>query len=332
MHFFRSYTEKVWGISPRDIQADWAAQRIKNLSLPKAVWNALTKANDTSSLIEEFDYPRLGPGMMWERARDLIEERGGRVHMDAPVVKLVRESSRIVAVHVEKEGGTERVPGTDFINSMDLRDLNDRIEPAPPAEVVAAAHRLRYRDFLIVGLIVDRSDPFPDNWVYVHSQSVKVGRTQNFRAWSRDMVPSDDQSFIGMEYFCQEGDGLWNTPDDELIALGSRELEALGLASAEEVSDGTVIRQRKAYPVYDTQYLAAVDTIAAWIGGLENFQTVGRNGLHRYNNQDHSMLTAILAAQNLVGADHDVWNVNVERSYHEEFERKPEPARAAAAS
>jgi protoporphyrinogen oxidase len=322
MHFFRSYTEKVWGISPREIRADWAAQRIKNLSLPKAVINALTGANDTSSLIEEFHYPRLGPGMMWEKVRDLVRAAGGEVRMNTKVVKVLREGTRVTALETEDfEGGRSRVEADEFINTMAVRDLIvHAFDPPPPPEVVEAARQLKYRDFLIVTLVLNNPDPFPDNWIYIHSPEVKVGRIQNFRAWSKEMVPNEDQSSIGMEYFCQEGDGLWEMSDEQLIDLASSELERLGLAPKASAVDGTIIRQPKAYPVYDAVYQDALKIIAGWLGTLENFQTVGRNGLHRYNNQDHSMLTAMLAARNILGEDHDVWTVNVERSYHEEFQ------------
>lgn len=321
MHFFKSYTEKVWGIPASQIRADWAAQRIKNLSLTSAVWNALTGANQTTSLIEEFSYPRLGPGMMWERTADLVEQRGGQVHLNTWVEKLEREGHRIVAAQVRDAQGLRRVEADHFVNSMDLRALIDCIDPPPPDPVRAAAAKLAYRDFLIVALVLDTAEPFPDNWIYVHSGDVKVGRIQNFRAWSREMIPNDTQSSIGMEYFCQEDDGFWPMDDADLGALAARELEALGLAKETDVVRSFVVRQPKAYPVYDTNYKAAVDTISEWIGGLENLQTIGRNGLHRYNNQDHSMLTGMLAAGNILGEHNDLWSVNVERSYHEEFQR-----------
>ena len=341
MHFFRSYTQKVWGIPPSQIRADWAAQRIKNLSLFKAVVNAITGANDTASLIEEFHYPRLGPGMMWEKVRDLVIAKGGEVAMGARVRRLRREGNRVSALDVEHRGadGSVReatVAVDHVINSMPIRELIEAFDPPPPEEVVAAARRLSYRDFLIVTLILDHADPFPDNWIYIHSPQVKVGRIQNFRAWSKEMVPEASRASISMEYFCQEGDGLWTMSNADLIKLASTELEKLGLAKASTVIDGTVIRQEKAYPVYDGEYKDALDVVAAWLGTLENFQTVGRNGLHRYNNQDHSMLTAMLAARNILGEKHDVWTVNVERSYHEEFKlednvaRRSKPERAAA--
>jgi protoporphyrinogen oxidase len=327
MHFFHSYTRKVWGIPPSEIRADWAAQRIKNLSLPKAVWNAISGANDTASLIEEFQYPRLGPGMMWEKTRDLVEQKGGTVQMQSEVVRVNRDGNRVTSVDVrrwDEETGqsdqTERVEGTHFINSMAVRDLIHAFDPPPPQEVIDAADRLKYRDFLIVTLMLDHADPFPDNWIYIHSPKVKVGRIQNFRAWSKEMLPDQSTSSIGMEYFCQKGDGLWSSDDADLIKLAGEELERLSLAKASHVVDGTVIRQPKAYPVYDGAYKDALDTVSGWLRTLENFETVGRNGLHRYNNQDHSMLSAMYAARNILGADHDVWNVNIDRSYHEEFE------------
>ncbi|MGQ3489516.1 NAD(P)/FAD-dependent oxidoreductase [Roseovarius pacificus] len=334
MHFFHSYTKKVWGIPPSEIRADWAAQRIKNLSLPKAVWNAISGANDTASLIEEFHYPRLGPGMMWEKTQQLIEEKGGTVQMRSEVVKVNRDGNRVTSVDVrrwDEENGAsktiERVEGEHFINSMAVRDLIHAFDPPPPPEVVEAADRLRYRDFLIVTLMLDHADPFPDNWIYIHSPKVKVGRIQNFRAWSKEMLPDQDTSSIGMEYFCQKGDGLWSSSDEDLRKLASKELEDLGLAKASDVFDSTVIRQPKAYPVYDGEYKDALNIVSGWLKTLENFQTVGRNGLHRYNNQDHSMLSAMYAARNIMGASYDVWDVNIERSYHEEFEVKPKQKR-----
>ena len=319
-HFFRAYTEKVWGISCTAITADWAAQRIRNLSLRKAIWNAISGSNDTASLIEQFEYPRLGPGMMWEKCRDLIFKRGGEVRMNTSVTRINRNGNRIELIEINQAGGAQRVYADEFISTMALVDLIACIEPSPPEHVCAAAKRLNYRDFLVVTLILDHPDPFPDNWIYVHSGDVKVGRIQNFRAWSQDMVPDPEKSSVGLEYFCHSGDGLWTNSDANLIALAAEELDLLGLVSKSSVVEGVVIRQEKAYPVYDTGYSEAVAVIKEWLGTLENFQTVGRNGLHRYNNQDHSMLTAILAVRNLTGEKHDVWDVNVERSYHEKFE------------
>ena len=319
MHFFKSYTEKVWGIPCTEIRADWAAQRIKNLSLFKAVVEALTGRNDTTSLIRSFKYPRLGPGQMWERAAEAITERGGEVRLRAPVARFKRTGQTVTHVCVEPQHGAPyEIEVDNVISSMALSDLVYALGDVPEA-VRAAADGLRYRDFLIVTLILDHPDPFPDNWIYIHSPSVQVGRIQNFRAWSPAMVPDPGKSSIGMEYFCQAGDGLWQTDNETLIKHASQELETLGLAPRTSVVDGTVIRQPRAYPVYDAQYKQHVDTIKAWLDTFTNLQTVGRNAMHRYNNQDHSMLAAILAARNVVGEQHDIWNVNVERSYHEDF-------------
>jgi len=336
-HFFQSYTRKVWGIDPSEIRSDWAAQRIKNLSLPKAIWNAVSGANDTSSLIEEFQYPRLGPGMMWERVRDLVQEKGGEVHMGREVVRINRAGERVTSVDARcwsesGEGcGTTRIEGEHFINSMPLRELVAAFDPAPPSDVVAAAKKLRYRDFLIVTLCLNHADPFPDNWIYVHSPDVRVARIQNFRAWSPDMLADPYTSSIGMEYFCNRGDDLWDMEDEGLRDLAALEFEELGLADAATVTDFAIIRQPQAYPVYDGDYRKALDVISGWLKTLTNFQTVGRAGLHRYNNQDHSMVSAMYAARNTLGHAYDVWDVNVERSYHEDFEvdRKKQNALAA---
>ena len=333
-HFFETYTEKVWGIKCTEIRADWAAQRIKNLSLMKAVWNALTGANDTASLIEEFEYPRLGPGQMWEMCRDKVVADGGDVHMRSYVRTIHRDGNRVTGIDIESdiegEVKTYREEADFFINSMPINEMVAAFSPAPPPEVVEAAKRLKYRDFLIVTLVLDHADPFPDNWIYIHSPEVQVGRIQNFRTWSEHMVPNPDTASIGMEFFCHEGDGLWEMNNEDLIKLAGRELEQLGLADQKTVIDGTVIRQKKAYPVYDGEYMENLDIIKDWILTLENFQTVGRAGMHRYNNQDHSMLTAMLAARNILGEDHDLWTVNVERSYHEEFEVGKDKQLAAA--
>lgn len=327
-HFFKTYTEKVWGMPCTEIQADWAAQRIRNLSLRKAVMNAVTGANDTTSLIESFEYPRLGPGMMWEAFRDAVRHKGGEVRMRARIAGLHHDGSLVRAIDVVKpddpEGSVYRFEAEYFISSMPLAELVLAMTPVAPPQIIAAAKRLKYRDFLIVTLILDHADPFPDNWIYIHSPNVKVGRIQNFRSWSEDMVPEPDKSSIGMEYFCMEGDELWNSSDEQLLRQAANELEELGLAKATDVVDGTVIRQPKAYPVYDSEYREALDLIRGWLARFPNLQVVGRNGMHRYNNQDHSMLTAMLAIDNLLGGLNDLWSVNVERTYHEDIEAAPD--------
>jgi protoporphyrinogen oxidase len=317
--FFKTYTEKVWGIPCSKIQAEWAKQRIKGMSLKAAVINLLFKRTNAKSLIKEFDYPILGPGMMWEKCQELVNQKGGEVRLDTKVIRIERDGNRIKKIVAQHEGQTYEVTGDRFISSMPVTALLARLDPPPPEEVLTAARSLSYRDFLIVSLVVDAEDLFPDNWIYIHSPEVKVGRIQNFKNWSPAMVPDQTKTCLGMEYFCSEGDEIWEMSDTELLDLATKELDSLGLVPAGKVEDGTVIRQKKAYPVYDRDYTRHLEVIREYITTFENLQTVGRNGMHRYNNQDHSMLTALLAAKNILGETHDIWNVNVERSYHEEF-------------
>ncbi|GAA4746171.1 NAD(P)/FAD-dependent oxidoreductase [Sphingomonas daechungensis] len=334
-HFFKAYTEKVWGIPCTSIRADWAAQRIQNLSLRKAVWNAISGSNDTASLIGAFDYPRLGPGMMWETFRDRVEEKGGEVRMNSRATRIYRDDHHVTAMEVtpNEEGAKPyRLEADQFISSMPISELILAMDPPAPAEVQVAARTLRYRDFLIVTLILKGEDLFPDNWIYVHSPEVEVGRIQNFRSWSEEMIPEPNRSSIGMEYFVNDTDTMWKTDNAVLIKQAAAELEHLGLAKASDVVDGTVIRQPKAYPVYDGDYQDALAIIRDWLGNFDNLQVVGRNGMHRYNNQDHSMLTAMLAVDNIYGAKNDLWAVNVERSYHEEFEIASDRDKAAEAA
>jgi protoporphyrinogen oxidase len=323
--FFKTYTEKVWGIPCSEIRAEWAAQRIKGLSLPSAIRNALLppKGEVIKTLIEEFDYPRRGPGQMWERVVALVRQAGQRVEFGVEVVSLRHANGRVVEVVSRGADGETVRPVSHVVSSMPLQELVLKLDPPPPAAVVDAARRLRYRDFLTVVLILDRRELFDDNWIYVHSPGVQVGRIQNFKNWSPEMVPDARYTSLGLEYFCQVDDGLWAMADDALVALGARELEQIGLAKAADVVDGTVVRQPKAYPIYDGRYAACLETIASWLPALGNLQTIGRNGLHKYNNQDHSMLTALAAVDNIGGAAHDLWAINTERSYHEEVRVPP---------
>ncbi len=318
--FFKTYTEKVWGIPCDKIRADWAAQRIKNMSLKAVVMNALFGSQNAKSLIKTFDYPRLGPGMMWERCQEILESKGNPVHLNTEVVRVEREGMQIKKVLVKQGDNTFDLKAESFINSMPISLLLQRLYPQPPEEVLAAARGLKYRDFLIVALVVDRDHLFPDNWLYIHSPEFQVGRIQNFKNWSPEMVPDPNKTCLGMEYFCSEGDTLWEMSESELIELASQEISQLNLGvKYSDISDGCIIRQRKAYPVYDGEYRQHLKVLQDYLEMFENLQTVGRNGMHRYNNQDHSMLTALLAAKNIVGEKHDLWNVNVERSYHENF-------------
>lgn len=321
--FFKTYTEKVWGIPCKKIQADWAAQRIQGMSLKRAVLNALFGSQNAKSLIKEFDYPILGPGMMWERCQELVEEKGSPVFLNTSVVQVQREGTQIKSITVQQGNQRSTITAEHFISTMPVTTLVHRLDPSPPPEILESARKLKYRDFLIVALIVDRENLFPDNWIYIHSPEFKVGRIQNFKNWSPAMVPDASKTCLGMEYFCSEGDALWEQSDLELIELASCELVGLGLVNKQAIiEDGVVIRQRKAYPVYDGEYRKHVQVLQDYIKTFDNLQTVGRNGMHRYNNQDHSMLTALLAAKNILGEHHDLWDVNTERSYHEEFTRK----------
>lgn len=327
--FFKTYTEKVWGIPCDQIHAEWAAQRIKGLSLRKAAVNAVFGTNNTKTLIKEFDYPVLGPGMMWERFQDLLNLRGCPVHLSAKATKIRRTGSRIQSVEVRQDGETRLVSGEHFISSMPMTTLVRQLDPPAPDHVLEAAGRLSYRDFLIVSLIIDQDHLFPDNWIYIHSSEFQVGRIQNFKNWSPAMVPDPTKTCLGMEYFCNQDDGLWKMSAEDLIDLASTEVVNLGLVEdRDRIQDGVVIRQPKAYPVYDEEYRRHVEVIRDYLSTFENLQTVGRNGMHRYNNQDHSMLTGILAAKNVLGESHDLWNVNTERSYYEEFSKaSPKPPR-----
>jgi protoporphyrinogen oxidase len=326
--YFKSYTEKVWGVSTSEIRAEWAAQRIKGLSFVAAARSAFlgNRGNKIKSLISEFNYPRYGPGQMWERMRDEIRAHGGEVRLNAPVTRLRLDAGRLVEV----VAGGETYTPSYAISSLPLRTTVGIAEPEAPVDVRYAARGLRYRDFLTVALVIEGEDIFPDNWIYIHDPSVRVGRIQNFRSWSPWMVPNDTDASIGMEYFCFEGDELWSMPDDQLVAMATRELQQLGLARAEKVRMGFVVRVHKAYPMYDAEYSERVSAIRGWLDSIPNLIQVGRNGLHRYNNSDHSMLTAMRAVENILdGAGHDIWAVNAESVYHEEHVDDAQPYREA---
>jgi protoporphyrinogen oxidase len=320
--FFKTYTEKVWGMPCEQISADWAAQRIKGLSLATAIWNAIRPQKKQSptikTLINFFDYPRLGPGQMWDKYADDLKTAGGALQMGEEVVSIHRDGNTVTAVTTrDASGGTHRYEGAQFVISMPLRESVLALQPPLSEEVQEAARRLQYRDFLTVALIIKRTDLFPDNWIYVHDPSVKLGRIQNFNNWSSAMVPDASTTCLGLEYFCFEGDNLWSMPDADLIALGKREIAKLGLVNEDDVIDGCVVRNEKAYPVYGPGYQDDLAIIRGELQELKNIQPVGRNGMHKYNNQDHSMMTAVLAAKNIEGEHFDLWKVNSDAEYHE---------------
>lgn len=319
--FFKTYTEKVWGVPANQIAADWAAQRIKNLSLGRAVINSILPAGrnstDVTSLIEQFQYPKFGPGMMWEACADRVVSSGCTIVTGTGVTE-VRRDDDSAQLTVSCSDGS-RFSATDVISSMPINELVLALNPAPPAGVLSAARKLRHRDFLTVALVVPQEFSFPDNWIYIHEPGVSVGRVQNYGSWSPFMV-KEGRTCLGLEYFVDEGDRLWETDDRDLIALATRELEGLGLVSQGVVEGGYVVRMPKAYPVYDADYASALDLLRTFLTTeWPEIHPVGRNGMHRYNNQDHSMLTAMLTADNIaLGEDNDVWEVNVEEDYHEE--------------
>jgi len=326
--FFKTYTEKVWGMKCEEISADWAAQRIKGLSLGTAVWKAsvpawLRRSGSTpKTLIEFFRYPRLGPGQMWEAASDQIREAGGEVLLGMSVQGLERDpdSGTWTVTAEDTDGETHEYQAEHVISSAAITDLAEYIQPAAPEAVLTAARALRYRDFLTVALIVRDVNCFDDNWIYIHDSSVRVGRIQNFKSWSPHMVPDPELNCLGLEYFCFKGDGLWTTTDEDLIRLADEELIHLGLVTPGHVIDGKVIRQARAYPVYDENYEERVALFNAWIQKhMPGLHLVGRNGMHKYNNQDHAMMTALLTAENILSGESlwDVWRVNQDADYHE---------------
>lgn len=328
--FFKSYTEKVWGIPCAEISAEWAVQRIKNLSLHEALRNALFGSGQTkdgeliTSLIETFHYPRFGPGMMWEHCQKILAERGAETIRGVKIERIRHRRGLVQSVHGSTNSGAAAdFGGEQFISTMPLRSLIKALDPLPPDIVLQAANGLRYRDYLTVVLIVNRREVFPDNWIYIHSPEVKIGRIQNYKNWSAEMVPDETKTSLGLEYFLWQEDQMWHWSDERLIEFGKRECVALGIIEAGEVTDGAVVRMKKAYPIYDQAYSENLAIIRRFLETMPNLQTIGRNGLHRYNNQDHSMLTGVYAARNIVGEKLDVWSVNTEMEYHEEGRATP---------
>jgi protoporphyrinogen oxidase len=326
--FFKTYTEKVWGMSCKEISADWAAQRIKGLSLLTAVRNALLPQKPTSrdkvikTLIDTFRYPRQGPGMMWEACAGKVTAQGGVIEMGRKVVGCSYDDAAELwtVTHQGTDGDRRQTQARHVISSAPMRQLAHGVTPKLSEKALKAADSLKYRDFLTVVLILKERNAFDDNWIYIHDPSVKVGRVQNFKSWSPEMVPDPAMTCYGLEYFCFEGDGLWTTSDEGLVELAKKELAKIGLATAEDVVDGCVVRQPKAYPVYDDDYATHVNTLRAELA--ERFPTlhlVGRNGMHKYNNQDHAMMTAMLCVENIVAGRpvYDLWRVNQDAEYHE---------------
>jgi protoporphyrinogen oxidase len=328
--FFKTYTEKVWGVPCNKISADWAAQRIKGLSLSSAIKNALIKPKKggnkdklIKTLIDTFRYPKQGPGMMWEVCAEKAKKMGMELKMNAKVKSFELVGDRW---KVTLQDGVYNQDFDHVISSAPIREIVPVIKPSLSANALQAASNLGYRDFITVVLIQKDKDVFDDNWIYIHDPSVIVGRIQNFKSWSPYMVPDPTMSCYGLEYFCFEGDGMWASSNEKLIELGKKELEIIGLGKAVDVLDGYVVRQPKAYPVYDETYKENVEMIRNDLSKYPGLYLVGRNGMHKYNNQDHSMMTAMLAAKNIIAGKevYDLWNVNQDAEYHESGERGAE--------
>ncbi len=332
--FFKTYTEKVWGIPCNEISADWAAQRIKGLSLSSAIWNAVFKPKPSANkdqviktLIDSFRYPKLGPGMMWERCTEKCKAMGVEVFMNTSVKEIAMADGKWT-VHTTSDG-VNKSDGKAYgnfdyvLSSAPMRELIQAVSPKFPTNAFSSAANLGYRDFLTVVLICKDEDAFSDNWIYIHDPSVKVGRIQNFKSWSPYMVPDPNMACYGLEYFCFEGDGLWTSSDQTLINLAKKEIEQIGLTKDSAVVDGYVVRQPKAYPVYDHAYKENVDNVREALKSYPGLYLVGRNGMHKYNNQDHSMMTAMLAAKNIIAGKelYDLWDVNEDAEYHEGGDR-----------
>lgn len=323
--FFKTYTEKVWGMPCHEISADWASQRIKNFSLAEAIRGAFFSKGKSkngeiiTTLIEQFKYPKLGPGMMWETCQRKLSEDKNPTQLGTKVEQVIHKNYQVnEVIGVNKAGEQTSFSGDQFISSMPLRELILSLRPLPPNAVLEAAKKLKYRDYLTVVLVVNRKEVFPDNWIYVHTPTVKLGRIQNYKNWSPDMVNNPAYTTLGLEYFLWEKDEEWNWSSERLIEQGIRECQQINIIQANEVIDASVVKMKKAYPVYDHDYTKHLQTIKEYLGRFKNLQTVGRNGLHRYNNQDHSMLTGVYAARNIFGEQNDVWAVNTETDYLEE--------------
>ncbi|OGD90422.1 FAD-dependent oxidoreductase [Candidatus Curtissbacteria bacterium RIFCSPHIGHO2_02_39_8] len=320
--FFKNYTEKVWGIPAKEISADWAAQRIRGLSLKEVLINAFFGQKKEKEIIKtlttRFRYPKLGPGMFWEKVKKIIETKSSQVLLGSEVISVNHDLKKVASLSVESNNRREKFYGDHFISSMPLADLITCFNPEPPNQVLNAAKALKYRDFLIVVLIISKKQLFSDQWIYIHDPEVHVGRIQNFKNWSRFMVLKSEMTCLGLEYFCSSKDDLWNKTDDKIIEIAVKELEFLGLIDKTEVLSGKVIRVPKAYPVYDKEYLSRVNVIKNYLQNFKNLQVVGRNGMHKYNNQDHAMMTGLLAARNILGGTFNLWRINTDAEYAEE--------------
>lgn len=321
--FFKTYTEKVWAVPCRDISANWAKQRIQGLSLKVAIQKALTglRTNLPKTLAQQFLYPEKGPGDFYRRLRERIEPGGVSFLMEKEVVRVRHHNRRIVSVDVRdgrNPGVLESLPADYLFSSLPLPGLIRRLDPPPPANILQKASRLKFRNFLVINIILDKPFVFPDQWIYVHSPEVSLGRIQNYKNWSPSMVVDQGKTSLGLEYFCNENDWLWKKNDVDLIQFALTELERLRIVSRRHLIDGFVVRQSDVYPVYELGYEAIVRELREYLEGFSNIQTIGRAGLFRYDNSDHALLTGISAARNFTGeARTDLWKLNTDDSYLE---------------
>lgn len=308
--FFKTYTEKVWGLDCSQISKDMADARIKGFSLGAALVSLLRpRARAPRTASSTFLYPRLGPGQLWAIYRERIEAGGGRFVFGQEVTEVNVQGDRVASVVTSSAGGLQRFSCPHVVSTMALRELCHAMRPAPPADITEAAAALGYRDMVVVVLIVDDPDPFPDTWIYVHEPGVRLCRIQNFKRWSPAMVSDQSRTCLGLEYFCYEGDGLWRMSDEELGALGADECRRLGLVDPARVVASITVRTPKAYPVYDLDYLAHTDRIAGFLAGIPNLEVAGRNGQHRYLTLDESVLAGILAVRKLLGEAVSPWDI-----------------------
>lgn len=315
--FFKGYTEKVWGRPCEQISSDWAEQRVQNFSLMQAMKDVFLPSRDTKTLIRSFRYPRLGPGMLWDSTASLVKKNGGIIEHGS-VVKGLSRSGNVWTVTYEKNGVHFAVDCGHVISTMPIRTLCHALSPSPASTPLA--DKLEYRDFFIVAVMTRAREHFSDQWIYIHDDRVKTCRVQNFKAWSPDLVPDRNTNCYGLEYFCNETDDLWKKSDAELIALARNEAAVLGLTPESDIFDACVVRQKKAYPVYTNDYTAILEKIRTDLSAnYPNLHLAGRNGMHRYNNQDHAMMTALLIARNIIAGKtlYDPWKVNQDAGYLE---------------
>jgi len=339
--FFENYSTKLWGMSPAKMEPDWGTQRVGKLSLTVAIKDAFFPKSDdeVKTLTKRFKYPKYGPGMMWETVARKIKRKGGKVLLDSPVEKIIHKDKRVIEIYCSSstQAGTRtshfaslpkgkpparRIKVDNLLSTMALRDLILSLSPEPPEKVLKAARGIKYRDFILVAVVVKCKETFPDQWIYIQDPGYRATRIQNVKNWSRFMVPDNKKSVLNMEYVTNEDEDLWQMTDSELAALAKKEIVGLGFAKEKELGEAMVVRQLKAYPVYDLGYKAKLEIIKNYLSQFENLVTIGRNGMHKYNNMDHSMLTAIQAVENIFGSKHDIWQVNVNADYHETVKKK----------